>query len=782
MHFFHYLSPSRGFPVRFFAFFFLLIVVSAKSATAEELAVMKILVNEDVKGDFFVYLQENGDVQVSFEDLSDFGFIKFPARAKSGDRASLRDAARHLSYKIIHEETAIYITAAPLLLKTTVNDFSKEREIETEWINRNAAFINYSIGLDQEADGGKPEINIPLEAGFNLWKTLLESDFSYSKDETDENFVRLQTTIKRDAPSKLRRIEFGDFIGPRLPFGGANLLGGVKLSKNYSMAPELDTSPGVNISGIAETPSEAEIYVDGVLIKRQSLPPGRFEFRDLPVGTGAGNAAVIIKDAQGREKSLEKAFYISPIILKPGIHDYEYGIGFRRKNYGVDDWDYDSWAGQFFHKTGLTDSLTMGIHGQAGPDAQSFGPSAAFLLGRKGEGDAAAAVSSSKDGTGWAGRLALRFVRDKINFRAASRFTSKNYNDLSINGADLGWTWSTGAGYSHPYLGSISLNLSGTNLRANSSARRTDLSYSRSLGGRASFFLNVSERREEKTSREAFFGVSIFMGKEHNANASSSLQENSRSYFAQLQKNAPRAEGFGYRLAANSNEIEDKSPELGADVSAQYNGRRGVYSLGYRSSRNRDVLNLDLGGGLAVMDGSLFMTRPMRDGFALVKTGALGGVDVTLNGEPIGATDKNGNLFVPELFSYSANDMSIDAASIPVDYEIDKTEKQVTTYHRGGGVVAFKLKRLQPVIGKLFIIEEGERKPAEYWGLALVADDKSIEAVIGKGGEFYIEELYPGSFNARAFFGEKECLLDLKIYDTDEMFIDLGEIECETIH
>ena len=58
-------------------------------------------------------------------------------------------------------------------------------------------------------------------------------------------------------------------------------------------------------------------------------------------------------------------------------------------------------------------------------------------------------------------------------------------------------------------------------------------------------------------------------------------------------------------------------------------------------------------------------------------------------------------------------------------------------------------------------------------------DDQVIEAVIGKEGEFYLENLPSGRFPARLFLKEKECKFELTIPKSDEMLVEMGEVTCE---
>ena len=72
--------------------------------------------------------------------------------------------------------------------------------------------------------------------------------------------------------------------------------------------------------------------------------------------------------------------------------------------------------------------------------------------------------------------------------------------------------------------------------------------------------------------------------------------------------------------------------------------------------------------------------------------------------------------------------------------------KYVSPPYRGGSVVRFGVTRIQAFEGRIFLVVRGERKPAESAELEVKVDGEIKESVIGKRGEFYLENLKPGKF------------------------------------
>ena len=59
--------------------------------------------------------------------------------------------------------------------------------------------------------------------------------------------------------------------------------------------------------------------------------------------------------------------------------------------------------------------------------------------------------------------------------------------------------------------------------------------------------------------------------------------------------------------------------------------------------------------------------------------------------------------------------------------------------------------------------------------------DRAILFQTGKRGEFYLENVSPGSHEARIERDGNPCTFRMTIPESDEMIIDIGEVFCEEI-
>ena len=145
------------------------------------------------------------------------------------------------------------------------------------------------------------------------------------------------------------------------------MVGGFSLSTQQDLDPYYSIYPMPQVRGAVRTPSIADVYVDGRLVSTVRLPPGQFTLSDLPIETGLGNARVIIRDAFGREQSINLGFYLSTQLLKRGEQDYSYVGGLERTSTGTTV-EYGRAMGTAVHSVGLADWLTIGFQAEGAKD------------------------------------------------------------------------------------------------------------------------------------------------------------------------------------------------------------------------------------------------------------------------------------------------------------------------------------------------------------------------------------------------------------------------------
>ena len=93
-------------------------------------------------------------------------------------------------------------------------------------------------------------------------------------------------------------------------------------------------------------------------------------------------------------------------------------------------------------------------------------------------------------------------------------------------------------------------------------------------------------------------------------------------------------------------------------------------------------------------------------------------------------------------------------------------------------MIDFGVTKIQAFTGKLKFWQAGTSKPVEFQEISFSTEGRAQNLQTGRGGEFYIENLKPGSYPAKVLVEGKSCLFDLTIPRSDETFVELGELVC----
>ncbi|KPK25066.1 MAG: hypothetical protein AMJ61_12985 [Desulfobacterales bacterium SG8_35_2] len=735
-----------------------------------------MVLNQEDKGVFFLVLTPDNDVWVERSDFDSLGLTGELGTNVSFNKdiyVSLHSIPE-LTFSIDEKEVSLNITADPSLFKKQRIDSSHVIPFEVIYTKDSAAFFNY--GLFYTSGPEETSFDMSGELGISVGDYFGLSTFSYTDSGSTEEFTRLMTSITYNDREKLRSVIVGDFSALSGILGSGLLLGGINLSKNFSIDPYLLIYPGFNLSGVLQTPSDIGVYLDGFLIRKERLAPGEFLFTDVPATVGLGTADIVITDAFGRERILSTPYYYTDRLLREGLHEYSYSIGFRREDFGEKSFSYSNGAFLGFHRFGFTDTITAGYAAEASEEVFNFGPTAAVLLARFGTLDGAMALSNTEGESGLSGFLGYSFRTRNINVRALVRSSSRDYSNLALtpwdNKARL--EFNGAAGFNAKHLGSLTAGYSTADMYTGPDTSRIFISYNKILTKNTTFFATASETRNDTTEKEIFLGLHVYFGKGVSGNINYARREDDDQGSVRLQKNLPTGSGFGFRVEADKYDDEEEFEGI-----LQYQSRYGIYEAGYSRRADENIYGLTAAGGIGYIDRSLFFSRPINDSFAKVKVDGLKGVRVYQYGNEIGTTDGNGDVILPNLQSFHYNRIDIESKDIPIDYNIPLLTKHISPPYRSGSLVAFDVKKVQAVTGTVFIAEEGKRIPMDSGVMLIQTEDRTMEGLIGRDGEFYVENISPGKYPAKISYRGEDCTFEFTVPESENMFIDVGEVTCE---
>jgi outer membrane usher protein FimD/PapC len=120
-----------------------------------------------------------------------------------------------------------------------------------------------------------------------------------------------------------------------------------------------------------------------------------------------------------------------------------------------------------------------------------------------------------------------------------------------------------------------------------------------------------------------------------------------------------------------------------------------------------------------------------------------------VNNQYVGRTDANGRLFVPDLFPYSANDITLAAEDAPLDRQLIDAHRTIVPRNGAGVAIVFESRTIRAFTGKLVVqMPGGARKIPAAGTISLSGGGRTYSSDIGEDGAYYFENLTPGVYDA----------------------------------
>ena len=753
-----------------------------------QILIVEINLNGVRKGEFTVMAAPDGDFFVDASDLKDMGVQSpygTPVVMEGETRFSLR-AMQASELRFDEAKLALFVTLPPERLPRKALDLQPGRPQRVLEPRDNSAFFNYQSFYSGDNAGGPNRLTLSTELGARVGDFLLRSESVHARGSGLHQNIRYGTSLTHDDRRTLQRWTLGDFSAASGDLGSFLNLGGISFSKSYQIDPYLIRQPMASFVGNITSPAQAEIYLDGVRVRTETLQPGQFALRNLNYYGGQREVAVVIRDRFGREQTLVYPFYFTDANLREGLHDYSYNLGLQRENLGITSNAYGKLALSAFHRYGISDSLTLGGRGEAEPGRFNLGTMVALRLDKLGVVSGSLSAGRNPAGSGWAGIARYVYQAHQFNGQAELRRTSQHYEMVGQSAAaDRPKTeLSASASYGTALIGSLNVGWRQLRQYQGGDQRSVSLGYSRTLFGSLSMLASLSRVTgvlQALPSSSFFLALTYSPRRDVTTNFFHSRQPGSSSNVLQFGTNTPVGEGFGYRMVSERSNNDSLGEGYRFAPSLQYNGPHGVYTANLVSNRSpggasQQAYQLGVGGSMAYVGGALAFSRPVTDSFGIVKVGELPGVRVYHSAQEIGRTDATGRVFLPNLGSYVANRVVIDDRDIPIDYVIADKELNISPPLRSGSVIRFDVTRIQATTGRLALRVAGQAQAAEYIELFVMIDGKEMITPTGRDGEFYIENLTPGRHAAHFVLGGRRCAFELTVPPSREMLIDLGEL------
>ncbi len=756
----------------------------AGGALAQDVGVFQLFVNLQPKGDVFVRQEAVGDYWIKVADLRAAGIAQPSGATKElGGELHLRlSSMPDVLLDIDSAELTISISAKPDALGRQNFNLSTKRQLKVTVPPRANARYNYRIGYEQTQ--GQPSAHT-LEDQFVAWSHgwLFQYRDSYASDLPDHNYIRQSTNLVYDWTERMQRLNIGDVTALSGELGATRTLGGVGFSRVFDTQPGFVSNPTASFIGTVGLPSTAEIYVDGVRVGSQRLNPGTYQFNNLDYYGGLRNTEIVIRDPYGGRQVLSRTVYFTDQLLKRGLQDYSYNVGVERHNVGTASNDYSGRTYSLYHRYGVDDSLTLGVRSDGNSEAYSWGPAAGLRAGSYGvlSGGFSARRNTAlgERGKAWVARHS--FESRRWSTRAQLRWQDRGYGVSADDPTSLSLPHQDtllGAGYTTLAWGRISFDMTRSSAYDGTYRNANTFGYSVRAKGSIQLFASVSRVAQSSGNGwEGFVGGSISWEGRHSANLTrQAIIGAGHIDTLEASKSAPEGEGNGYRLSLVRNE-EGSVFEPFGQLNTRYwilTADGSVKADGEPS--NPDRFGVSAAGAVVFAGGQAAMTRPVQSSFAVVKVGELEGVRVYRNNQEVGRTDADGVLVVPNVTSYAYNSLSIEQQDIPLGYGIPSLEETVVPPLGSGVLARFDVRAIHAYEGKLrALLPEGD-VAVEHVVVELKKGDRALTFTTGYGGDFYLDDVEPGDYDASFATPTGACGFKLRLPSNKAILTKLNTI------
>ena len=670
------------------------------------------------------------------------------------------DAIAGLRYRIDEAAQELQLTIPPAAFLPS--KFNAATELRRNPLVSPGGFFNYDLLTQRSANS---QISNGLfEAGiFN--QQGVTTTFLWQNRGMPHDYTRLETAWIHDDPESMSRFQLGDSISRAGSWGRAVRFGGLQWRSNFDTQPGFVTYPQPSAIGITALPSTVDVYVNNTRRLSQEVQSGPFEISNVPVITGAGEVQLVVKDMLGRQQLITQPYYASPSLLREGLSDHSYEIGFIRQDYGL----YSSHYGQAFilatNRHGVSNRLTRELRAEILSDQQTAGLGGFYLWPSFGTAQAALAASRGPDGGGALFMTGIEQIGRRFSWSVQEQISSSRFTQMSWVSGNVRPRSTLSLRLGFPVgdrNGSLSLNHLNQQYWGQTGNRIWSVNYSRNLFREFALLLYATSSASDTSSNHSIgFIVSHYFGDRTSASAQFSKQNAGSDRQLQVQKNLPEGPGFGYRLMSQGG-INDRE-----EASGSWQTNSGTYTAGVSQQSGDSSTRLGASGG------SAFVSRRIDDSFAVVKAGGYPDVRVYYENRPAGTTDSRGEVLIPHLRPYQRNRISVEAEDLPLEAKADQLELLLTPALRSGSYAEFPITTVHG--GTLVIVlEDGSFIPS---GATVILLDQEEEFPVGQRGEVFLPALSESNELLVTWKGQG-CQIDLKLPPNSRPLADLGRRIC----
>ena len=644
------------------------------------------------------------------------------------------------------------------------------------------AYLNYDATVQTDMPVGAPRVTTAatfLDGGASTSFGSLRAS-GLAKGGRGAGFTRLDTSWIVDRPEGPSSIVVGDAVGALGQWGRAVRFGGVRWATDFSIRPGFVSFPLPGVRGEAAVPSVVDLYVNNAHQLQGNVPPGPFDLPDVPVVTGQGQIRMVVRDLLGREQVVIQPYYVTPALLKSGLHDFSLEAGVVRENYGIDSFRYGRALAVGTERAGITDTVTREFRLELLRSQQTAGAGLIWLVDNFATVNGALAASRSDSGRG---AMAAGGAEHQSNGWSASmqgRYTTRDFQQVGQSFAQiapprLSMNASVAAGAGS---GGVGANLLVQNDWQNGRYRTASLNYaskvplvgyfniyaSRTRGSTSGYAvgLTFTQLFGSDTSASQTFFRSADRPQDDAASASASRQA-----ALQLQSSAPSGPGFGYRALVEGGDSRRINGE------AVWQTDTAAWTAGAARQNRAESYRAGVAGGFAFMSQGVYAARRIEGSYAVVEVGDYPNVRITRDNQVVARTDDKGRAFVGGLRGYESNRIGIEPTDLPLDAEVDSFDVSIAPAARAGVSVTIPVRHVRSAVMRI-VDSSGIDLPP---GSVVRAGSGSRDFPVGFDGRLFLVGIEK-SDGYVASWPSGTCRFQVPWRDVQDDVPDLGVVTC----
>ncbi|MCY1402145.1 F1 capsule-anchoring protein [compost metagenome] len=555
-------------------------------------------------------------------------------------------------------------------------------------------------------------------------------------EQTADSYIRYDTRWIYSNENHMLTYELGDLVSNAMTWSSPVRIGGVQISRDFSVRPDVVTYPLPQFSGEAAVPSTVDLFVNGYKSSSSQVDPGPFSITNVPFINGAGEAVVVTTDALGRQVSTTLPFYVTSSLLKPGLSDFSLATGTLRQDYGQKNFSYGAGVASGSYRYGVNDYFTFESHAEGANSLGLGGLGGVFRLGNLGTLNTAYSRSQGAGETGGQTTVGYQYNSHRFSFGVQQIRRDNGYSDLSVYGCDdyqlSSRSTQANASVSLGELGSIGAGYFDIRSGDDSRTRLLNLSWSKPLWGNSSLYLSANREIGDGNWSSA---VQLVIPFDVYGTFSSSITRSTDKQDIQrveYSSSVPSDGGLGWNLGYANNDGASDYRQAGLT----WRGRHLQLQGGINGTDQSYTHWADVSGSLVFMDGSLFASNQISDAFVVVSTDGQPDIPVRYENQLVGETDAGGRLLVPWASAYYAAKYEIDPLNLDADIEAPDVEKRVAVKRGSGYLLRFAVGK---VVSAYVTLHDTRGKPLPLG--SLVTLESGANAYVGWDGLVYLEKL-----------------------------------------